>query len=679
MQAGLPPDPPSIEIVVTARALPDPAAERAYTVDRIGAQRLRNAPSTQLDQVLKDVAGLQLFRRSDARSGHPTSQGVTLRALGGNASSRALLILDGVPQADPFGGWVNWPAYDPASLAEVRVVRGGGSVTNGPGALAGTIEMTSRLANGLAVDVEAGSRESFEGRAFAGFGLGGGTLSLSARGARGDGFVPVTAETRGPADRTAPYQEASLRAYWAAPLTAETELQLSALGFVDKRDRGVAFTGNRTDGADASLRLVGRGQWQWSALGYVQWRELSSSFASVSPDRSTAARVSLQDSVPSHAVGGSFELRPPLGNKVELRLGGDARLTDGQSRELFSYVAGQPTRRRRAGGETLTAGLYAEAAADLGRIALSAGGRVDRWRMSDGQLVEWVLATGAPIRDEQYPSRSGWRSTARVGAVYNAVGGFSLRSVAYLGWRMPTLNELFRPFRAGADATAANPLLKPERLAGAEAGAQYSRKGVTLSATAYVNRLSDAIANVTLGHGPAVFPNVGFVAGEFRQRQNLDLARVRGIEASAEVRRRAFRAGLGASFADAKAQARGAAANLDGLRPAQTPRVALTGSLAWESRGRALSVVVRHVGAQYEDDLNQAKLPAATTFDAFAAWPLVRGVQLVARGENLLNELVVAGIGGDGAIERATPRTLWLGLRLIADPSAQSQKGSGGR
>lgn len=667
MQAGLPPDPPSIEIVVTARALPDPAAERAYTVDRIGAQRLRNAPSTQLDQILKEVPGLQLFRRSDARSGHPTSQGVTLRALGGNASSRALLILDGVPQADPFGAWVNWPAYDPASLGQVRIVRGGGSVTNGPGALAGTIEMTSRVANGFTADLEAGSRGSLEGRAFAGFALGGGTLSLSARGARGDGFVPVTADTRGSADRAAPYREASLRAYWAAPLTAETDLQLSALGFVDRRDRGVAFTGNRTDGVDASVRLVGRGQWQWSALGYAQWRELSSSFASVSPDRSIATRVSFQDSVPSHAVGGSFEVRPPLGSRVELRMGGDVRRADGESRELFSYVAGEPTRRRRAGGETLTAGLFTEVTGNLGPLTLTAGGRLDHWSISDGELVERDLVSGAPIRNEQYPSRSGWRPTARLGAVYDAGGGFSLRSAVYLGWRMPTLNELFRPFRAGSDATAANPLLRPERLAGAEAGARYSRKGLTLSATLFANRLSDTIANVTLGHGPGNFPGVGFVAGEFRQRQNLDSVRVHGIEASAEVRRGAFTAGLGASFADAKVEARGAAANLDGLRPAQTPRVALTGSLAWESRGRALSLVVRHVSGQYEDDLNQSELPAATTFDAFAAWPLGRGIQLVARGENLLNEMVVAGIGSDGSVERATPRTLWLGLRMISE------------
>jgi outer membrane receptor protein involved in Fe transport len=168
MQAALPPDSPAETIVVTARALPDAAAERGYSVQTIEDAALRNAPTSQLDQLLKQVPGLQLFRRSDARSAHPTSQGVTLRALGGNASSRALLLLDGVPQADPFGGWINWPAYDPAGLAEVRVVRGGGSVAHGAGALAGTIEMTSRLAPGFSGSLYAGSRESVEGRLLVG-------------------------------------------------------------------------------------------------------------------------------------------------------------------------------------------------------------------------------------------------------------------------------------------------------------------------------------------------------------------------------------------------------------------------------------------------------------------------------------------------------------------------------
>ena len=86
-------------------------------------------------------------------------------------------------------------------------------------------------------------------------------------------------------------------------------------------------------------------------------------------------------------------------------------------------------------------------------------------------------------------ARDGWLPTARGGVLAPIGSGFSLRSAAYLGWRMPTLNELFRPFRAGLDATAANPELDPERLAGAEAGLEFERGPLRLSLTGFVNRL----------------------------------------------------------------------------------------------------------------------------------------------------------------------------------------------
>ena len=122
---------------------------------------------------------------------------------------------------------------------------------------AGTIDLTSRLQHGLAGGLEAGTFGSLEGRLIAGAGIGGGTLGVSARGARSDGFVPITESTRGPADRRAPFRQASARAIWAAPLPSGAEVQVAALGFTDQRERGVAFTSNRTDGADASLQLTG--------------------------------------------------------------------------------------------------------------------------------------------------------------------------------------------------------------------------------------------------------------------------------------------------------------------------------------------------------------------------------------------------------------------------------------
>ena len=254
------------DIVVTGRGLQAAAGEAVFSTQTIDRDRLTGSASGRLEEVLRDVPGFQLFRRSDSRSANPTSQGATLRGLGGNASSRLLLVLDGVPQADPFGGWVSWPAYDPERLGEARVTRGGGSGVQGPGALAGTIELASAAPaqlRGASARLAYGSRDGFDAHAGLGLPLGGGFVALSGAWARGDGFIPIVARQRGPADRPAPYEQMSLAARGVAPLAGGTELQASALLFRDARERGTAFSGIRARGADASVRLVGR---RWSAL-----------------------------------------------------------------------------------------------------------------------------------------------------------------------------------------------------------------------------------------------------------------------------------------------------------------------------------------------------------------------------------------------------------------------------
>jgi outer membrane receptor protein involved in Fe transport len=657
------------EIVVTGQGLEDPQADAVYDVVTIGRERLANSASNRLEDVLRDIPGFQQFRRSDSRTANPTSQGATLRALGGNASSRALLILDGVPQADPFGGWIAWPAYDPRRLGRIRVVRGGGSGTAGPGALAGTIEMDSAGvgdATGLTAGLAYGSRDSVDASAGYGARLGAGFLNVSAAYVRGDGFVPVVAGQRGPADRPSPYEQARIGLRAVAAVSAETELQANVSAFTDRRERGTAFSAIANGGADASLRLVGRGALPFSLLAYAQVRDFANQFAAVSAGRTAATLTLDQYSVPATGLGARAELRPRLGD-VELRLGADWRDTEGRTRELYQFVAGAPTRGRDAGGRNRTVGAFAEAGWDRGAITLTGGVRIDRWWIVDGALRERTLATQAPLTDIAFPDRSGWEPTARAGAAWRLAGPVTLRAAAYRGWRLPTLNELYRPFRAGIDATAANAALAPETVEGVEAGldvvpATHARIGVTL----FVNRLEDAIANVTLGRGPGSFPGVGFVqaGGAYRQRRNIDAIVSRGIEVDASLTLGRWRLAAGYSYADAEVRADGPAAALDGLRPAQAPQHSARASLSWHGpRAASASLGLRYAGSQYEDDLNIQRIPDALTVDAVGILPLTRTLAIEARAENLTDERVVAGISGAGIIERGTPRTLWLGLR----------------
>ncbi|HWI86162.1 MAG TPA: TonB-dependent receptor [Sphingomonas sp.] len=660
------------EIIVTGRGLGQVAGDAAYDVVTIDRARLTATASGRLEDVLRDVAGFQQFRRSDSRSAHPTSQGATLRGLGGNASSRALIVLDGVPQIDPFGGWVTFTAFDPSRLGEIRVTRGGGSGIYGPGALAGTIEIDSADSEQLrpaTASIAYGSRNSIDADASLAGRAGAGFATLSASFQRGDGFTPIVARQRGPIDRPAAYRQGSVDARAIFPVGVETELQANMRLLSDERTRGLVGTDNRSNGADASLRLVGRGRWGFEALTYLQIRKFSSGFASAGAGRNTVTKTLDQFSVPATGIGGRIELRPPIGGNVELRTGADARRTEGQTNEYFTYVAGQPTRQREAGGRTTTIGAFADLSLPLDdRWILTGGGRIDRWWIEDGHLHERTLATGTLLTNNDFADRTGTETTARGGISWRPARHWHGRAAAYLGWRLPTLNELYRPFRAGADATAANAALAPERLKGVDAGIDWTPyPNVKVSGTAFHNIVSHAIANITRGAGPGVFPGVGFVGagGVYRQRGNIDEVRSDGVELEGHVATGEWRLSASYAYVDARMKGSDAAAALDGLRPAQTPRHQLSATLGHENlQGLSASATLRYVSGQYEDDQNSRTNKRATTLDLTTSIPIGHNLSLEARAENVTDTLVEATVAADGTIERAAPRTLWIGIRF---------------
>ncbi len=657
-------------IIVTGQPLPVAAGAAAYGSVTLDAARLGQDASGRLENALRDVAGFQQFRRTDSRAANPTTQGATLRGLGGNASTRALVLLDGVPVADPFGGYINWSALDAGTLAAARLTRGGGAGPFGAGAVAGTIELFSAGPGQLplaSASLGYGSRNSVTGSAGVSGAVGGGFASLSGRYDGGDGYILIPENQRGPADLPARYRQWNVSARGLIPAGDDAELQTRLLLFGDRRLRGLAGTLSDTSGADASLRLVGRGTLPYEALAYLQLRRFASGFASTSGPRLVATPTLDQYNTPATGAGGKLALRPWSSGRHELEIGVDYRFAAGETRERFRYQGGQFTRLRRAGGEQWTAGIYAETSWKLSPgLTLTGGARLDRWHLTPGHLDETDPATGLPTLTIDTPARSGWRPTARAGLLAQPTSWLALRSAAYLGWRLPTLNELYRPFRVGADATAANPALAPERLKGIEAGFDVTPlAAVHLGATVFVNRLDGAIGNVTLGTGPGNFPGVGFVAagGAYRQRLNLDAITSRGVELSGDARLGAVTARLSYTHVDPRVAASGIAAAADGKRPSTTPLDQASASLGWAEGDSSASVTARYSGPQYDDDQNLRRLAGALTVDARLRLPVGHGVSIELSGENLFDALVPSGLSADGIIDRGQPRTVWLTLR----------------
>lgn len=639
------------EIIVSGEGLEQALSTGVYATTTIPRDQIISSASGRIDDVLRNVAGFQQFRRSDSRSSNPTAQGVTLRALGGNATSRALVLLDGVPVADPFFGYMPLSSIQPETLGRIRVTRGGGAGPFGSGALAGTIELESAGADSLPpvmANLLVNDREETEASAAITQRLGGGFAVVSGRWDRGQGFFTTPDAQRVPASARAAFDSWQVGLRAVAPVSPDIEVQARVGLFEDRRTLRFDGADSMIEGQDASLRLVGRGDWQFDALAYVQARN----FSNVIVSSTRFVPVLDQRNTPATGIGGKLEVRPPISEAHNVRVGVDYRRAEGELFEdAFSAFTGLLRERRNAGGNTANVALFVEDDWQIGPLLLTGGLRADHTRIANG-FYRAVDAGGVLVSETVAPDRSDWAVNWRAGALFYASRRLEVRAAAYTGLRLPTLNELYRPFVVFPVVTQANAALENERLEGFEVGLDwYPNSNVALSVTAFDNRVENAIANVTLA------PNL-------RQRQNLPAIEAQGIEANGVFVLGAVSLDASLDYTDASIAGEGASVALAGNRPPQTPQFSASTTLAWRPfDGWQFSGTLRHVSAQFEGDQEADRLPPATTLDLFVTGQIMKGVSLVLRAENLFDEEIVTRNAG-GVLDLGVPRTVWAGVRV---------------
>lgn len=668
---------PIEEVRVTAARLEEPETRAAFAITKLDGEAIRNAPDLRLDDILKQAPGVTLFRRASSLVANPTTQGLALRWTGPNAASRALVLLDGVPLNDPFGGWIYWSAIDPGRIGEVEIIRGGGTGALGNQALMGGLRLHSRRPEkALEIDASARRGEFDTTQLTAGIGAKHGPLSLSVSGQYfdSDGFHLVPERQRGPVDIPAASDLASATGRAELELTEATTLSASLGWFEEDRINGSRLSTNHTDAIDASLGLVvdgGRDAASFQATAYWRDRDFANSFAAVLDDaRSVERQVLDQFDMPAWEAGGMAVLRLPVLDDDLIEIGADVRRLSGGTNEAFRNLGDGFTRLREAGGDQWLAGGWLEYTGNVGeRLSLAGGLRLDHWRSLNGVLRESVLADGEVLRDDDIGNRDDTLLNGRLGASYAATGAIRLRGAVYTSYRLPTINEFFRPFRVGNDITQANPELDPERLYGIEAGITYAPLNtVSISLDYFRNWLEDGVGNVTIAEGPGVFPPAGFVpeGGSLRQRSNIDRIKADGVEFSAELRlTEGLEARLRYLFVDAKVRDSDDFVILEGKQVPQNAKHTLSAGLSWRPAGRwQVTGELRTETDRFEDDLNSRKLDGAITVNAAIRYALTDLLTLFLNGENIFDADVVSRLDADGLITRAQPQFISGGVRL---------------
>lgn len=667
-------------LVVSAARTAEPSAQVPFAVTVFSGDQLRANPALTPDGALRSVPGFSLFRRSDSLSANPTAQGVSLRGLGPSGASRSLVLLDGVPLNDPFGGWVAWSKVPRESLAGAEVVRGGGATAWGNAALGGIVQLlTEPLATRHSFSDIRSGRLAVAGGDFATRSaelavsqpVGPGTLQLLARDFATDGFHLVAPGDRGPIDRAAASEHRWFAGRWRQEVSPGLQLTVTARTYDEDRNNGTPYQRNSSREDFASVAFAGSSgtAFAWHAVAYAQDQRFASAFSAVNATRTAETPASNQFAVPATAYGAAWTGVWKRANDARTSAGLDWRHVRGETREHFLFSAGDFTRRRVAGGTQSVAGLFALHERTLApALRGTLGGRLDFWRESDGRRRETERATGNVLRHDTYAGRDGVEFSPSTGLVWSVAPGWRARAAAQHSFRRPTLNELYRPFRVGSVITEANAALDTERAISAELGIDYTSPTLALGAAVFRNDLRDAVGNVTLFHGPGSFPIVGFVpaGGLGRQRLNLDRIRVQGLELSARWSPTSTLT-LTADYLHQDATVRKAAAapNLAGQRLAQVPRHSAAFGASWSpAKSFTLTPRVRFLGRQFEDDENRLRLGAALVIDLGLNYQLTPACALYLNAENLTDERIETGRSAVGLVNTGTPRLVLGGGRL---------------
>ncbi|HEX2271505.1 MAG TPA: TonB-dependent receptor [Pyrinomonadaceae bacterium] len=628
-------------VVVTPTRTGIQLGETSSSVAVVSSEALQHTAALRLDDALRQVVGFQLFRRSSSRTANPTTQGISLRGTGASGASRALMLFDGVPLNDPFGGWIYWGRVPRESVEQVEVLRGGASYLYGGTALSGVVNVLSRApeSSTLSAELSYGNQQTPGGSLFGSLTHGSWTMSLGAEISRTGGYIIVDEDERSSIDTPAGsrYSVANLKLERAIGKTGSVFLRGEIFG--ESRTNGTPLQTNRTHlrqlSAGANFSNEQLGSFNFRVYGGTQ--VFDQNFTAVSEDRTSETLTRLQR-VPSQHAGITAQWSRSVGSKHTLVAGLDGREVRGASDEL-AFVQNRASFFVGAGGRERTFGLFAQDFFRLNsRLFVTAGARFDRWREYAAHSTTRPVNNAQPTTTQTFADRTETAFSPQVSIMYAPSERVSFTALFTRAFRPATLNELYRSFRVGDVITLANENLRAERQTGGEAGARFYLFNQRLDSrvTVFWTEIAQPIANVTLNVTPTLIT---------RQRQNLGRTRSRGIEIETDARlTRHWTISGGYLFAGATVLEFPANTSLEGLRIPQVPKHQATFQVRYSNPSAiTFGLQARAGGQQFDDDQNRFPLGRYFTIDALASRRLTRNFDVFVAAENLFNQRYTIG------------------------------------
>jgi outer membrane receptor protein involved in Fe transport len=625
---------------------------------------LQTAAPITMDGQVRQLPGVELFRRSSSLVANPTSQGISLRGLGSTSASRTLVTSDDVPQNDPVGGWIHWEEQPELGVSSIDVVRGGASDLYGSSAIGGVMNVgiarpTSTMAEvrssyGMLGTYDAsGLVETKHGP----WGV------MGAGGALGtDGFIQEAPWQRGPVDINSNVNAQNallLGEHVRGPL----RLFVRGSGFNEDRSNGTPYQVNGT----RLWRYAVGSDWHGPHEGSLTARLYGSdehyhqTFSSISNlpkfgDPTCSYRCgeipTRYSQIPDNELGAAAIWSQPLGAGLLLLGGADVRDVRVWDREQLFGSSAALTNLSVRQRDT---GLYGEALWTRAGWTVAGSVRIDWFRNFDGYQTVWNGTAWVPA-PTQPPDLEQNLFDPRLGLSRKLGQHWAISGSGFRAFRAPTPSELYRSTQVGNQLTRPNSSLLSERATGWETGVASQWHWGTVRASYFLTQINRPIAAVTIN------PNSSPI---LLMRENLGQIESKGFSLDFGLNPLHWVA-IDGGYQYAHATVTKGTVDVGNWIPEVARNMAALNVRAFQPRLGTLSLQSRLSGIQYDDDANTYMLHGFFKLDAYGSHALGSRLELFAAGENLFDRTIE--VAKTPTTTLATPRTARAGISLKLGP-----------
>lgn len=660
----LDPEGTSQQVTVTAYRAPLGALESPMITRVLSPEALSTTASLTMDGKMRQLPGVELFRRSSSLVANPTSQGVSLRGLGSTSASRTLVTEDDVPLNDAIGGWIHWEEQPELAIDRVEVLRGGASDLYGSSAIGGVVNVVAVRPSRSMGEVRSsyGGLGTYDTSALLENKLGTWGI-LAAGGVIGtDGFIQEAPYQRGPVDRNSNMHGQN------GVLDIENDrgplrLFVRGSGFNEARANGTPFQANGTrlwryttgadwqaaNNASATLRIYGSTEHYRQTFSSISNTPTITDPTCTYRCSETPTRFAL---IPDIELGAAANWNQPIGRELLVVSGADTHDVRVWDREqTFGATAALTNLRDH---QRDSAG-YAEGMWTHAAWTATLSGRFDWFQNYDGRQVAWNGSTWSPAA-KQPIQRDERLFDPRMGISRKIGGHWALSASGFRAFRAPTSSELYRSTQVGNELTLPNSSLLSERATGWETGLASEWHWGTIRASYFDTQVNRPIAAFTTN------PNSSPI---LLMRENLGQIESRGLGMDFEAAPERWLA-VDGGYQYAHAVVSRGAEDLGNWIPEVAHNMATFNVRAFKPRLGTLSLQSRMSGHQFDDDANVFLLHGYFRLDSYVSHDMGPHLKLFASGENLF----------DRSIEVSKTPTTTLATRRVATAGLQIKLGS---